>query len=98
MIDLKNEDLKEILKEGIVVVDFYATWCGPCKILSPIIDELSSEMSEVKFVKIDIDKHEEICREYKVMSVPTILVYENGRETKRSIGFIYKEELRDFIR
>lgn len=96
MIHLENENFNELIKEK-VVVDFYATWCGPCKMLGPIFEEVSKE-SEVKFVKVDIDEHEELCREYKVMSVPTLILFENGKEVRRNIGFIPKDKLEEFIK
>ena len=95
MIHLENENFNELIKEK-TIVDFYATWCGPCKMLGPVFEEVSNEI-DIKFVKVDIDKHEDLCREYKVMSVPTIILFENGKEVKRNIGFIPKEKLIEFI-
>lgn len=96
MIHLENENFNELIKEK-TVVDFYATWCGPCKMLGPVFEEVSKE-SDINFVKVDIDNHEELCREYKVMSVPTLILFENGKEVKRNIGFISKEKLIEFIK
>ena len=96
MIHLENENFNELINE-MTVVDFYATWCGPCKMLGPVFEEVSKE-SSIKFVKVDIDKHEELCRQYKVMSVPTLILFENGQEVRRNIGFISKEKLIEFIK
>lgn len=96
MIHLKDENFSELIKEK-VVVDFYATWCGPCKMLGPVFEEVANE-SSIKFVKVDIDEHEDLCREYKVMSVPTLILFENGKEVRRNIGFIPKEKLIEFIK
>jgi len=96
MIHLKNEDFNELIKEK-TIVDFYATWCGPCKMLGPVFEEVSKE-SDIKFIKVDIDEHEELCKEYKVMSVPTLILFENGKEIKRNIGFIPKDKLQEFIK
>lgn len=96
MIHLKDEKFDELIKER-VIVDFYATWCGPCKMLGPVFEEVSKE-SSIKFVKVDIDEHEDLCREYKVMSVPTLILFENGKEIKRNIGFIPKDKLIEFIK
>lgn len=96
MIHLENENFNDLIKEK-TIVDFYATWCGPCKMLSPVFEELSKE-SDINFVKVDIDNHEDLCREYKVMSVPTLILFENGKEIKRTIGFIPKEKLIEFIK
>ena len=96
MIHLEKENFNELIKEK-TVVDFYATWCGPCKMLGPIFEEVAKE-ADIKFVKVDIDEHEELCREYKVMSVPTLILFENGKEVRRNIGFIPKEKLEEFIK
>lgn len=95
MIHLENENFNELIKEK-TIVDFYATWCGPCKMLGPVFEEVSKEV-DINFVKVDIDNHEDLCREYKVMSVPTLILFENGKEIKRNIGFIPKDKLLDFI-
>ena len=96
MIHLENENFNELIKEK-VIVDFYATWCGPCKMLGPIFESVANE-SDIKFIKVDIDNHEDLCREYKVMSVPTLILFENGKEIKRNIGFISEEQLKEFIK
>lgn len=96
MIHLENENFNELIKEK-TIVDFYATWCGPCKMLGPVFEEVSKE-SNIKFVKVDIDEHEDLCREYKVMSVPTLILFEDGKEVRRNIGFIPKDKLIEFIK
>ena len=96
MIHLENENFNELIKEK-TVVDFYATWCGPCKMLGPVFEEVSKEIN-INFVKVDIDNHEDLCREHKVMSVPTLILFEDGKEVKRNIGFIPKEKLIEFIK
>ena len=78
MIHLEKENFDELIKDK-VVVDFFATWCGPCKMLGPVFEELSTEINDIKFVKVDIDEHEDLCRKYKVMSVPTLIVFDNGK-------------------
>ena len=88
----------EVLKtDKVVLVDFYATWCGPCKMLGPVFEEVANS-SDIQCVKVDIDNHEELCREYGVMSVPTLILFEDGKEIKRNIGFIPKEKLEEFIK
>ncbi len=71
---INSDEFKEAIKEGKVVVDLFATWCGPCKMLSPILDEISEEITTTKFYKVDVDDNEDIAREYNVMSIPTVLV------------------------
>ena len=83
-INYEKEDFKEIIKER-VLVDFYATWCGPCKMLSPLLENISKE---IKIVKVDVDKNEDLAREYGIMSIPCIILFEKGKEIKRNIGFV----------
>ena len=98
---IKNVNEKEFyneIKEGKTLVDFYANWCGPCKMLSPIIHELSEEVTDIKFLKVDIDEESELAEKYDVMSIPTIILFENGVEVKKNIGLISKSELEKFIK
>ena len=97
LIHFENENYDELIKEGTVVVDFFATWCGPCKMLGPIIEKLGNSMGDVKFIKIDVDKHEELARRYGVMSIPTIIFFKDGKEVKKHIGFISESDLKGTI-
>lgn len=90
---INSDEFKETIKEGKVVVDLFATWCGPCKMLSPVLDEISEEITTTKFYKIDVDDNEDIAREYNVMSIPTVLVFENGELTNTIVGLKGKEYL-----
>ena len=86
----------EKLIETEAVVDFYATWCGPCKMFGPIFEEVANTNS-INFVKLDVDKTSEVAREYGVMTIPTIIKFENGKEVKRYTGYMSKEDLEKFI-
>lgn len=97
LIHLENENYDELIKEGIVVVDFFATWCGPCKMLGPIIEKLGNSMNNVKFIKVDVDKQEELARRYGVMSIPTIIFFKDGKEVTKRIGFIPEEGIKEII-
>lgn len=97
LIHFENGNYDELIKEGIVVVDFFATWCGPCKMLGPIIEKLGNSMNNVKFIKVDVDKNEELARRYGVMSIPTIIFFKNGKEVKKHIGFIPEEAIKEII-
>lgn len=92
---INSDEFKEAIKEGKVVVDLFATWCGPCKMLSPILDEISEEITTTKFYKIDVDDNEDIAREYNVMSIPTVLVFENGELINTIVGLKSREFLVD---
>lgn len=96
LIHYEEDNFNEVIKNK-VLVDFYATWCGPCKMLSPVLEELSKEI-DIDIVKIDVDKNESLAKEYKVMSIPCLILFENGKEIKRTLGFKSKEELKEFIK
>lgn len=79
---------KEVLdhKDQPVLVDFYADWCGPCKVTSPIIDELSHEMDNVKFVKINVDENQDLSSQYSIFSIPSFLIFKNGKLVTQFVG------------
>ena len=91
---------EEVLKaKGKVLVDFYADWCGPCRMMSPIIDEIAEEMAEtVKVGKINVDNNQELAIKYDVMSIPTIMVFENGNPIKTFIGVTDKNEVLEVLK
>ena len=85
---------KEVLNsDKKVIIDFYATWCVPCQMLSPVLEEVATENSDIKLVKIDVDQNEELAYKYGISAMPTIRVMENGEEINRSIGVISKEDI-----
>ena len=94
IIHLEKESDFDNLIQGNVLVDFYANWCGPCKMLGPILEEVSDL---IQIVKVDVDNFEEISKKYRVMSIPTIVLFKNGEEIKRNVGFIDKNTLEEFI-
>lgn len=99
MIQIKTEEeFNELIKEGLVLVDFYAVWCGPCRMLSPIVDEIAKEHEELKVLKVDVDNLENLSRKYGIMSIPTLKVFKDGKEVKTSIGYINKNELEDLLK
>lgn len=84
----------EVLKsEKTVVADFNADWCGPCKMLGPVLEEVSEELSEVKFVSINVDDEDILAEDHDISSIPCLIVFKNGEETNRSVGLISKDEL-----
>lgn len=91
-----EKDFNKLI-ENEAVVDFYANWCGPCKMFAPVFEEVANE-NNTNFIKVDVDKASEIAREYGVMSIPTIIHFKNGQEIKRYTGFMSKENLLEFIK
>ena len=85
---------EEVVKSDVpVLVDFWAPWCGPCQMLTPIIEEAAAEIQGAKIGKVDVDEQAELARQYKVMSVPTLMVFKNGEVAKRQVGVIPKEAI-----
>ncbi len=85
---------KEVLEyEGTAMVDFWASWCGPCQMVGPIIEEIANEVSDVKVCKVNVDEQPDIAGKYNVMSIPTIIVFKNGEPVNVSVGAKPKPEL-----
>jgi len=92
IVDLKNEDFNELIKEGITIVDFYANWCGPCKMLGPILEEIALEKN-IKLVKINVDNNEELAKEYRVMSIPNVYIFKDNEIVYNFIGYKTKIDI-----
>lgn len=85
-------------KNGVVVVDFFATWCGPCKMLSPVFTSLGEEVKDkAEFLKVDIDQSMELAERFQVTTVPTVIIFEDGEEKDRLVGFIPKANLKNKV-
>ncbi len=80
-----------------VVIDFWATWCGPCRMLSPVVDEISDERNDILFCKVNVDEEKELAEKYEVMSIPLLVYIEKGETVKTSLGYKPKEDVLDFI-
>ena len=100
MLELNKDNFKkEVLESGVpVLVDFFATWCVPCKMMLPIVEELANEESgKFKVAKINVDESNDLAQEYEVMSIPTFIVFKNGKETERVMGAQAKEKLLEML-
>ena len=93
VITKENFDSEVLKAEGTVLVDFWATWCGPCRMLSPIVDEVASEHPDVKVGKINVDEQPELAQQFGIISIPTLLVFKNGEQVQESVGLIPKEKV-----
>ena len=100
VIHLTSENFEqEVLKADIpVLVDFWADWCGPCKRMAPVLEEAANEATGVKICKLNIDEADELALKYRVMSIPTLILFKNGEKAAASVGAISKSELMEFIR
>ena len=94
----KENFQEEVLESKVpVLVDFFATWCGPCKMVAPILDELSEELKDVKICKVDVDDQPELAKKNFVMSIPMFFVYKDGKVVRRDVGGKTKDELLELI-
>lgn len=95
---MKSSFSKIINSKTPVLVDFYADWCGPCKMLAPILKDLKEELGDgIKIVKIDVDKNQPLAAKYQVKGVPTMILYKNGKQVWRQSGVVQKEQLKQVI-
>lgn len=94
----KNDFVKEVKHaSGKVLVDFWATWCGPCRAQAPILEELAAELPDLKIVKVNVDEEAELAAEYGVMSIPTLALFENGTLARQTVGLHSSDELKAFL-
>lgn len=93
MKNLNEETFVNETARGTVLVDFFAEWCGPCKMLSPILHEVEDERTDVKICKVNIDDNFELAKAHKVMSIPTMIIFKDGKESARIVGYCSKDEI-----
>lgn len=99
-VHVNNDNFEsEVLKAEVpVLVDFFAQWCAPCKMLGPIVEMVAEEVTDAKVCKIDIDEASELAAQYRIMSVPTLMVFKNGEAVKRSSGVVSKDAILDMLK
>lgn len=97
IINATETNFNDLINSKKTLVDFHATWCGPCRMLGPVLEELNNERLDVQIIKVDIDQNMSLAQKYGVMSVPTMMIFENGTVKSTKIGFVSKEELSSWI-
>ena len=97
IIHANEENFDSLINGELVLVDFFANWCGPCKMLSPILENMSEDRDGLKIVKVDVDECEKLARNYGIMSIPTLLLFKNGKLMSTRTGFMSKEDIRSWI-
>jgi thioredoxin 1 len=99
MVKKVNSDVfADEIKGNVAVVDFSAEWCGPCKMLGPVLEELSNELSgEMSFLNVDVDENADLAINYRIQSIPAVLVFKDGAEVARQIGFVPKEQIKEWL-
>ena len=92
-----NDEFQSFINNEYVLIDFYADWCGPCKMLSPVIENIASSRDNIKVAKVNVDELNDIARSYSVMSIPTLILFKNGTMVDKKIGFMSESLLNDCI-
>ena len=99
LIELGNSnDFTKAIEKGTVLVDFYASWCGPCRMLGPVLEELAKEETDVTFLKVNVDNHPSVAGRFSVYSIPTKILFKDGKPIATKVGYVAKEPLRRFIK
>jgi thioredoxin 1 len=94
---IKEDEFDEIISSGISLVDFYADWCGPCKMLGPVLEDLSNDYPDIKFVKVNCDDSEQLCVRYGILSIPTVFIFKDGQLISKTTGYQGKDGMKQFI-
>ena len=97
IIHVDTNDFDEAIRGGITLVDFYADWCGPCKMLAPVLENFSKKRSDVKIIKVNVDAQSDLASMFKIMSIPTLILFKDGRVISTKQGFMSEEMLTNWI-
>lgn len=97
MKQVSAQEFDQEINSGTVFVDFFAEWCGPCKMMGPIVEEIEQEVSNIKFIKVNVDEAEEVAARFGIMSIPTFFLFKDGQLVNKIVGGRSKQEMIDFI-
>ena len=96
--NITPKDLADVTKEGLTLVDFWEEWCGPCKMMNPVLEELEKDyQGKVKFAKVDVDKYQDLAMEYKIMSIPAMILFKDGEAKEKVVGFHHKKDMANYL-
>lgn len=92
-----TSNFNEKIANGVSLVDFYADWCGPCKMLAPVLEQVSQEQEDLNIVKVNVDENEEVAKQFGIMSIPTLILFKDGQQVAQTMGYQPKETLKRWI-
>ncbi len=90
------DNFDNLISDGVVVVDFFANWCGPCRMLGPVLEELSNSRNGIKVVKVNVDEEEELARRFGVMSIPALFLFKDGKQVDNKVGFMPLSDIEEW--
>jgi len=93
-----ENNFNDLINDEVVLVDFYATWCGPCKMLSPVVEAVANENEDIKVVKVNVDDAQDLAIQYQVMSIPTVVIIKDGQEVNRNVGMASKSQILEMVK
>ena len=92
-----ENDLNEVTKEGLTIVDFYADWCGPCRMLSTVLEEFDEEHDDIKIAKVNVDDNRELSMKYKINAIPAVMFFKDGKLVRSEVGFLTKDDISSIL-
>jgi len=97
VLELNKDNFEKEISSGVSLVDFWAPWCGPCRIIGPVVEEIAEEMNTIKVGKVNIDNNQDLAVQYNVMSIPTLIIFKDGKPLSSAVGVVSKKALKEKI-